>query len=552
MVKETTMLLALATGVLVSCNCVAHSDPPALPAGWDILQSDPGNAAPVSRKVLLIADNQAHYLYGSPFLQRSVFADKYFSSVAIRSPQLDLFGQELFRWALDKTPAMPVIHLGDAIDLSCARELDDFVDIMERSGRLWVMAPGNHDGYFFGNFDDTDHFWRRACEGGGGPLHKDDLIARYLAVQSRGRPSLAEALRQHPETGQWRCEPAVEDDCFLQRVRWSIDRQARWKSYVLQKIDLGSRHSDERSSAILLDSAQYSAKPHTLFLHAGREGSILADQAAAARQWLASASSEHIALAIHHPYQTLTRSGQGLIQELMSAPATVVLLSAHTHAGRYYNHGKGAGAWLELNVGSILDWPIEYRTLAFRRRLTGDGSPEQRHIILASELARLPAQWSGEASVDGLGCHPSWEAKPGEADYYLDYRSLSTLSYVSTQRAIFDNLLAAYERMFRCLPAASEDSESARSGGCRQRSEVKDTIDGARSAESLDEKRQVLEQLGRYARERAHADPARLDHYRLCQARWASFYEDRRARVPQPQDEHILIPRALETKGAKR
>lgn len=528
---------AIVTCMAVS-GCFQHSDPQPLTHGWDILERNPSDAEPVSSKALLIADNQIHHLYGDPFLQRSVFIDKYFSGVAIRPPQLDLFGPELLRWALQSAQAMPVIHLGDALDLACVAEFDAFEQAMSGSGRAWVMTPGNHDAYFFGNFEDIEHFWQLACRRGGGPLRKDALITRYIQSLGKQWPSLGKQLRNAPEHGAWTCDRAVEHHCFLQAIQWHIDPVSRWRSYVLQKIDLSLPGSTEVFSVILIDSSQYPETPRVLFLHAGEEGSFLRDQAEVLRQWLdrATARGERLILATHHPYETLSRTSQEYLDALIRTYPVMLFLSAHTHAGSYSTHQSKGRIWLELNVGSILDWPVEYRTLAFRRLQNSHGSPGAR-IVLASELIRLPDQWEEDLEADVPHCDPAWEAKPGEPDYYLDYRTLSTLDYVTTQRKIYDNLLAAYERMLRVLPASSTAVSSA--GAYEHGSEMAQRIHEAMTTTSLDTKRETLLWL-RDAESRG--DKPVHEHYRLCQARWASKYEDRRARVPHVQDEYIIMP----------
>ncbi|MCG8419953.1 MAG: metallophosphoesterase [Proteobacteria bacterium] len=495
----------------------------------------------MSRKVLLVADNQVHYLYGDPFIQRSVFTDKHFSSTAIRPPQLDLFGQDLFRWALQSAQrSMPVIHLGDALDLACAAEFDQFAALMKQSGRTWVMTPGNHDSYFFGNFDDIDHFWQAACRRGDGPLRKHQLIGRYIDELATQWASLGRQFAANPHGGHWQCDPQIEDNCFLQAIWWRIDIRSRWRSYVVQKVDLSRPGSGEPMSAILIDSTQYSDNPRTLFLHAGSEGSLLSDQAAVIEKIVANAarSGEKVVLAMHHPYDIVSSSSQRYVDRFMRAYPSLLLISAHSHAGRYYTHGSGNHTWLELNIGSILDWPVEYRTLAFRRSTVRDGLGK-RGIILASELIRLPQQWTEDLEEDVPECKPAWEARPGDLDYYLDYYSLSTPNYITTQHRIYDNLLAAYKRMFRCLPQleARRPADS-----CGEPSEVDEHIDRALADDSLDQKRKALLWLREYERERKYQNPKHKEHYSLCQARWASWYEDRRTRIPQVSDEYILVP----------
>lgn len=531
--------MAILACMFIGCGC-RTKDPQTLPRGWDILERAPIEAQAVSRKVLLLADNQIRHLYGDPFLQSNILIDTHLSSVTIRPPQLDLFGQDLFRWVLRNTQDMPVIHLGDALDLSCTAEYDEFEQIMADSGRTWVMAPGNHDGYFFGNFDNMESSWNRACQRGGGPMAKDAFIARYLEALARQWPSLRQHLSASPTSGEWSCDSKVEDNCFLQSLRWRIDPVARWRSYVLQKIDLSHPSSNVPFSAILIDSAQYSKPPRPLLLHAGEEGSFQSDQAEALQHWLDSAAArdERVVLVMHHPYENLAQTSRDHLSRLMHARPVQLLVTAHTHDGYYSTHISQDRVWLELNVGSILDWPIEYRTLQFRR-LQHESHGNEAAVVLASELIRLPDQWLDDLDDEVPVCDPRWEANPGDLDYYLDYRALSTPDARITQRKIYDNLLAAYQRMSQVMAAPGEPAPPA--GNHEDASDLARRIGEALRSTSLIEKRDALLWLRTAA---LRGDSRTHQHYRLCQAKWASQYERRRARVPGVHDEYILMPSA--------
>ena len=562
-VLVTGIVAAAAILVVGGAACGGGSEI-SLSHAWEILPDDRRSSEILSRKVLLFADNQVHHLYGEPFLQRSVFTDKHVSGTAIRPPQLDLFGQDLFRWALgSQHPDMPVIHLGDALDLACEGEFDEFAAIMKESRRPWAMAPGNHDGFFFGNFDSTEHFWRKACDGGGAPLPKHQFIRRYVTEIAKRLSTLDRKFRDNPTAGSWRCQPQVEEDCFVQEIVWRIDTKSRWRSYLVQKVDLSVQGSGKRGAvaAILADSTQYPKNPRALALHAGQEGSILADQAATIRGMLDKARStgEKIVMATHHPYHALSDESRDYMDMFMQEYHTLLMLSAHTHSGRYYTHGSGEHTWLELNIGSILDWPIEFRTLSFRRSNSAKGAGNGG-IILASERIDVPTLWSKDLGDDVPDCRPEWEARPGESDYYLDYRTLSTHKPEPTQRAIYDNILAAYQRMFCHLPPKSVQPSATATGTaagfanssiCVQQFNVPGGVPNAVSGriqtargkdQSLEQKRETLLWLKKHRDDlTSHAKKQRND-YSLCQAQWASKYEYRRARVPQASDEYILVP----------
>ena len=140
---------------------------PSLSGRYGILDEQP-DGAPQSLRVLLVADSHVHHLYGEPYWLRSELTEK-LVPVAVRPVQLDLFGHDLLRWTLQhRASRIPTIHLGDALDVSCARELDRFLQTMALTGQPWVLAPGNHDGYFSGVVG-RDGGWAGACKDGGGP-----------------------------------------------------------------------------------------------------------------------------------------------------------------------------------------------------------------------------------------------------------------------------------------------------------------------------------------------------------------------------------------------
>ena len=117
---------------------------------YEILPEKPDGFA-LSKNVILVADNQHNYLYGDPVWLRSGLTDK-FVKVAIRPVQQDLYGQDMLRWVLELYGSrMPVIHLGDACNMACSGEFEEFLEIMSAATKPWVMAPGNHDAYLFGN-----------------------------------------------------------------------------------------------------------------------------------------------------------------------------------------------------------------------------------------------------------------------------------------------------------------------------------------------------------------------------------------------------------------
>jgi hypothetical protein len=106
--------------------------PPSLPAGYLFPQQRPPSNV-ISRRVLLVADNQLHNVYSEPVpILRSGLADR-FVRTAIRPVQLDFYGQDFLAWLVqDQGRRTPIVHLGDTCDFSCTGEFHRFWDIMRR------------------------------------------------------------------------------------------------------------------------------------------------------------------------------------------------------------------------------------------------------------------------------------------------------------------------------------------------------------------------------------------------------------------------------------
>src|SRR6185295_16085854 len=91
------------------------------------------------------------------------------------------------------------------------------------------------------------------------------------------------------------------------------------------------------------------------------------------RRWMQEdAGSRRVwVLMHHHPYDALGSRTKSRMDALREAGGMPFQVSAHTHSGRWLLHGshledpepdpRDRDTWLELNLGSILDWPLEYR-----------------------------------------------------------------------------------------------------------------------------------------------------------------------------------------------
>ena len=305
--------------------------------------------------IVLIADSHYHYLLGKPTFFQTRFADAKFSNSAIRSPQLDLFGDEFLQEALDREVgpngrAEAVIHLGDGLDFACDAEWNHFLAQMSTSNAPWVITPGNHDAFFFGNFDAPNIVddWKASCSQGGEPIRKDRFLALYLqALASQTmNTGLRAVLSASPDDGLWQCDPKTSpcQTIFLQDIVWHLDHGHPSRSYVTQRVDLGFRRRPitmptASIDGILIDTTQYK---HSVGLEfsalkqaAGKMGQVLDDQRRVVNQWVANAKTAHrVVIPMgHHPYGELDESSREFVDTIMRDSPFFV--SAHTHDGRY-------------------------------------------------------------------------------------------------------------------------------------------------------------------------------------------------------------------------
>lgn len=558
-------------GLLLTASSCATPPPPSLSSAYEILDGQPADAAPTTGAIVLIADSHYHYLLGRPTFFQTRFADQRFSNSAIRSPQLDLFGDEFLQEALDrevgaKGRAEAIVHLGDALDFACDDEWAHFLAQMSTSNAPWVMTPGNHDAFYFGNFDAPNiaDDWKASCSQGGVPIRKDRFIALYLQALANQpmNTGLRAVISAKHDDGRWQCDPKTSpcQTIFLQGIVWHLDHSHPSRSYVSQRVNLGYRRQPITNptasiDGILIDTAQYEnsvgLELAALKMAAGKMGQILDDQRKVVDTWVKDAKNARVVIPMgHHPYGELDESSRRFVDTIMRD--SPLFVSAHTHDGRYLvqatnnaggnvtyqetAQGKTTVGWLELNLGSILDWPPNYRRLTFFQRASGR---------LGIRAWYRPPEGPIEKVLAECPVGNQWEAQPNDPDFYVSYTYLSGMAsfdYDQTQRLIFNVLLASLERMFRCVPESGANAILSH-GQCAQTSSRDAAIDAARSQSDLGAKAKLLRELMAVA-----SDPSRFQgpdlwrQYRYCQAQWASLYEHEESRLPAVRDEYFLLP----------
>lgn len=563
--KIMTIPLFLIFTVLLG-GCSWFAPPPSLPEGYLIPFEKPSSTV-ISELVFLVADNQLHNVYSEPVqLLRSELADKIVPT-AIRPVQLDFYGQDFLKWIVEsRGKRYRIVHIGDACDFSCTGEFERVLEIMSEAKKGWVMLPGNHDGFFFGNEhrDPANDDWRAACKNAGDPLTKDLFVRLYLAalVLQRGPgyralagwlglDQVSHADRERipsliPDRGDWRYDDTPGGDHpFLRAVSWSIDEEHPWRSFVVQEVDTTLKSPPQTVPgaeisvrAILLDTAQYDRAPRLVPLpphifNAGLTGELLPDQRDIVLKWLNLNPDRIWTLVGHHPFDKLTEKTREALDSLRRDFRIRLYVSAHTHAGQFIVHGTEEDKWLELNVGSILDWSLEIRTLQFFR--VGERlmlrSPRYTMHGLLGDYEGVPQN------------EEEWEAKPHEDDYYLRHEDLKHLDAYRTELRLKNTLLAAHHRLLRFNPTQPGASPTAPfwPPSCKSDEEVLEKIRTTIQHQRLDEKIEFLVALDRFERERPVEDPEKRSKFRLSQALWASKYDFVHARKPLTDDWFIIF-----------
>lgn len=506
----------------------------------------------LTKNVILVADNQLNHLYGEPIWMRSQFVTQ-FVRVSIRPVQQDLFGQEILRWVLNVYGTrMPVIHLGDAANMGCVGEFDSFLEIMSATGaRPWVMAPGNHDAYLMGNMQTSVDVWEDACQRADGPLTKDKLVEKYLRhlhQQDSGFRTAYADIDSLPRSGEWRSDEPP-GSIYLRAVAWSIDDTKPHRSYVVQEIDLGlppppgEADAQQRVSAILLDTSQFASAPVLLPVpgpNAGVNGDLQQDQLDVVTRWMTLADAGTITVLMsHHPFGKLRNGSRAAVDALRRQHNVPLYVSAHTHQGQYFVRG-GSEGWLELNVGSIVDYPIEFRTFSIQ-----DGG--DAGFLFRTPLFRLPDQWGTLAGDRAPSCDAQWEAMPEDPDFYLTYLDGGMTDPAATQLMLMTTLLHTYDRLIETVPSAADNqrwpdlTEYVGDDCCSSDEEVGAGLHKIIEVANREQSVEALIELGRFDRERKVDDLILHRDYRICQALWASKYNKIDRRAPNAQDPYIIF-----------
>lgn len=584
------VLVAVAV-VLSGCVVTPDSTPTFLPALEPFDPSEPGWRK--TRPALLVADCQLHNPYALPVPDRNL-SIKMLADTAIRPPQLDVFSADILRWILahGAPDAECIIHLGDAIDLACEGELVEFLEVMANTRLPWLMAPGNHECFYFGSYDPRNlQQWQEACHGSGAPIPKDHFVRLYVAailaqddpgvlalaaklglLEARGL-DLLELARRIPDQFSW--EAAAGSPGLLEAIVWKIDPLRPWRSFVLQRANLsGSGPDGVPFRAILLDSCQYAEMPALVpsawdnyppELNCGLTGQLLADQLRIVRRWAEESGDEQLVFICHHPVNNLSAKSRSSILWLWGRYSVGGFITAHTHDGHFVHHDLADDRdGLELNLGSTSDWPMEWRTLQFFVR-GAEAYLQSNRYTLADMLRNRDGYFTRGWEVPQGADDDYRKYKVGEAsgltiaDFVLEYhlyppilgrpRVAVSRAARDTEAQVKDTMLWTYDRLIRTFPTDPRSPGTRWPSGCRNDTDVRARLQKVTGLEiAILEKIAVMQELARFEKTRSSRDPQTgrstdddRARFKLSQAVWASRYEYTSGRRLRPDDDLIRV-----------
>lgn len=420
--------------------CVLAALPVVLPflAGCAGFAPQPGpgptpsstQAVPLTQPVLLLGDTQEHEATGYPLLQNDSAVDAYVE-VAQRPPEQPLFGRWVLEQALRQGTAMPYIHLGDVMDLSCQSEARRIVQLLVRSPQPGAVLPGNHDGLMFGiygyrlleaSIDPDAQRWQRACRRPGASdelqaLDKRGFLRLYLRAQADGHlkgldvPELAERGEQRL---QW-TNPDPKAFVSAMRMRLAdtpFDKSFGNATFLTQRLLLPAAPGAPLGVVVIgLDTNQ--AGPVSTFWDVvsgkspGSMGHVRDDQLADVQPWLDEArrAGQIVVFAGHHNWRSLSLASRLRLRAVMERlDHPLLYLSAHTHRGFWAEHRELARRpVLELNTSSLSDWPVAMRQLS----LAWDASA--RRLFVRGAL--MPLRPDGQSAQSDAELLAAWEAQ---------------------------------------------------------------------------------------------------------------------------------------------
>jgi hypothetical protein len=151
------------------------------------------------------------------------------------------------------------------------------------------------------------------------------------------------------------------------------------------------------ASALIIDSSDTGLARATLpgiQYNPALHGDVSPEQQSAIRYLFKGQGAEPLVVLAHSPWAELKEDAQAFLLKLGAAS----YVSAHTHLRSsilLHRRGGGAQGLFEMNIGSIVDWPIQAVRATFMKPETAGGAPA------------LHVQWSALGSLEG-DQQPEW------------------------------------------------------------------------------------------------------------------------------------------------
>jgi hypothetical protein len=429
--------------------------PPGLAA-----EAEPAQA-PAEAAVFLLADPQLHNVHAAQ-LKQMLLPANWLSKVAIRPPELNLLAPLVLRHTLRQREALgagdlPTVLLGDATNIGCSGEWEEFVAEMDRgAGPLWLMAHGNHDTYLMGTtnvFTPTEASWipdggmatspmpldesyfqpravpvvasrspwnprglwkknwpdacaRPASAGGepGSPMNKPRWLARYVAqLQPHGLEWFPEG--GHDDSGA-RIGSRVAEGSRLAAMDYRMT--GRWYRAV-PGFRRGQYDYARASSSYVVQSFRLGAGHRMILIDTSTcpfaslsiEGNAGSNACIGSEQFKdiglalaqARAAGDRVVVGAHYPLAALK---PGERDELIRRMAEADPKGWTFVSGHSHDAASmlDYGSGIDLNIGSTTDWPMEAHVVRFGEALPRLTSTSLSDTVAAIQLPAYPPERS--------------------------------------------------------------------------------------------------------------------------------------------------------------